>query len=137
MPAQPAVPPSQAALAACKRPIEVALEIAETVVEATEKACEIQLAAAVDAHAALEATRKSLESATSLPELVEAQMRLATGNLGSAFAYWSSLAGNARDLQMRVATILGTAPAVPSNVFASFNVPSFILPGLKVPEKAA
>lgn len=98
--------PTDAALAACKRQFDVALEIAEAVLEAAEKAREIQLAAAVDAHAAIEATRKSLAGARTLPELAQAQMRLATGNLGGAIAYWSSLAGNARDMQGRIASIL-------------------------------
>lgn len=104
--------PADAALAACKRPIDVALEIAEVLVEADEKAREIQLAAAVDAHAALDATRKSLEDATTLPELVGLQMRFFTGNAGKALAYWGALAGNARDAQLRIAAILGgSAPA--------------------------
>lgn len=54
----------EAVLAACKRQIDSALQITEAMIEATEKALEMQLAAAVEAHAALEATRKSLETAT-------------------------------------------------------------------------
>ena len=63
--------PAEAVLAACKRQIDVALQITEAMVEAAEKAREIQLAAAVDAHAALEATRQSLQTASTLPELFE------------------------------------------------------------------
>lgn len=105
--------PTDTALAACKRQIEIALQVTEVLVEASEKAREIQLAAAVDAHAALEATRKSLAAAATLPELVELQSRLVTGNLEKAFAYWSSLAGNARDTQARIAGVLngGGGPA--------------------------
>lgn len=127
--------PNDAAFAACKRQIEVALEIAEAIVEGAEKAREIQLAAAVDAHAALEATRKSLETATSLPQLAEAQLRLATGNLGNAITYWGSLAGNARDVQLRIATILTGAPQLPAEAFPSF--PSFPFPAVKATAKAA
>lgn len=99
--------PTDIAFTACKHQIDVALEVAEALVEAAEKAREIQLAAAVDAHAALEATRKSLESARTLPELVELQMRLLTGNAGKTLAYWSALAGNVRDTQVRIASLLG------------------------------
>jgi hypothetical protein len=101
----PALPTD--AIAACKRQVEIALEIAEALVEAAEKTREIQLAAAVDVHAALEATRKSLETATTLPELLELQSRFVTGNFGKAMAYWASLAGNARDTQVRIASIAG------------------------------
>ncbi len=130
--------PNDAALAACKHQIEVALEIAEVIVEGAEKAREIQLAAAVDAHAALEATRKSLETARSLPELAEAQFRLATGNLGKAITYWNALAGNARDVQVRIATILTGSPQspiaqFPTEMFPSF--PSFSFPGVKAAQK--
>lgn len=102
MPAQP----SEAVLAACKRQIDIALSITEALVEGAEKAREIQLAAAVDAHAALDATRKSLASAATLPELVELQSRLATENLGKMLDYWTSLAGTAREMQTRIAEIL-------------------------------
>ena len=102
MPAQP----TEAVLAACKRQIDIALQITEALVEGAEKAREIQLAAAVDAHAALEATRKSLESAATLPELVELQSRLATENLGKMLGYWTSLAGTASEMQSRIARIL-------------------------------
>ena len=98
--------PPEAVLAACKRQIDVALQITEAMVEAAEKAREIQLAAAVDAHAALEATRKSLESATTLPELVELQSRLAAENVGRMLSYWTSLAGAAGDIQARLAGLL-------------------------------
>ncbi len=111
---------TDAAVTACKRQLEVALEIAEALVEAAEKAREIQLAAAVDAHAALEATRKSLEGASTLPQLADAQMRFMTGNLGKVVGYWASLAGNARDAQLRIAAILGNsaqAAAVPLEAF--------------------
>ena len=102
MPAQPTEP----VLAACKRQIDIALRITEALVEGAEKAREIQLAAAGDAHAALDATRKSLESAATLPELVELQSRLATENLGKMLDYWTSLAGTAREMQTRIAEIL-------------------------------
>jgi hypothetical protein len=132
--------PTDAAVTACKRQIDVALAIAEAVVEAAEKAREIQLAAAVDAHAALEATRKSLESATTLPELVELQSRFITGNLGKMIAYWTSLAGNARDTQVRIAAILGGGAegALPPDLLRGmYALPAIAEAALKSAQKAA
>lgn len=122
--------PTDAAFSAYKRQVDMALGIAETLVEAAEKAREIQLAAAVDAHAALEATRKSLEAATTLPELIELQQRFFTGNFGKALAYWGALAGNTREAQARIATLLTGAP--PGPAFPAFEIPSW-----KVVEKSA
>ena len=125
---------------AWKRQANVSLEIAEAIVEAAEKAREIQLAAAVDAHAALEATRKSLEGATNPAEFFDAQMRLATGNVGKMIAYWASLAGNARDAQMRIASVLagGAQGALPPELLAGMSaLPSFAQAALKPLEKAA
>jgi hypothetical protein len=123
--------PTDAAFTTCKRQLDVALGVAEAIVEAAEKAREIQLAAAVDAHAALEATRKSLDTAKTLPELVELQSRFLTGNAGKVFAYWGALAGNVRDAQTRIATIL--AGGVPG-AFAATDVLGEIRKAL---EKAA
>jgi len=123
--------PTDAAFTAYKRQLDIALEIAEAVVEAAEKAREIQLAAAVDAHAALEATRKSLEGASTLPELVELQSRLATGNLGKSLAYWGALAGNARDTQARILTILGGAQPL-----ATLALPEFAQAAIRAAQKA-
>lgn len=132
--------PTDFVFTAWKRQAGVSLEIAEAIVEAAEKAREIQLAAAVDAHAALEATRKSLEAATSPAEFLDAQMRLVTGNVGKIIAYWASLAGNARDAQVRIASVLagGAQGALPSELLAGMSaLPSFAQAALKQLEKAA
>lgn len=127
----PTLFPTDAAFTAYKRQLDAALGVAEAIVEAAEKAREIQLAAAVDAHAALEATRQSLDAAKTLPELVEAQSRLLTGNAGKVFAYWGALAANVRDTQVRIATIL--AGGVPG----TFAAPELLGQIQKVLAKAA
>src|SRR5690242_13612481 len=110
------IQPMDLGLSAVKRQMDIALQMTEVLIEAAEKTREIQLAAAVEAHAALDATRKSLQSASTLPELLELQSRLATENLGKMLNYWSSLAGTAGEMQSRIAEIV---------------------PGAKIPEKAA
>ena len=132
--------PTDFAFSAWKRQVNVSLEIAEAIVEAAEKAREIQLAAAVDAHAALEATRKSLEAATTPAELLDAHVRLFTGNVGEMIAYWASLAGNARDAQVRIAAVLaGSAHgAMPPDILGGlYALPSLAQAALKRLEKAA
>ena len=123
--------PTDVAFTACKRQLDAALGVAEAIVEAAEKVREIQLAAAVDAHAALEATRKSLDAAKTLPELVEAQSRFLTGNAGKVFAYWGALAANVRDTQVRIATILS------GGVPGTFAAPELLSQIQKVLAKAA
>jgi hypothetical protein len=124
VPAQPAQPaqPTELAFSALKRQMATALQLTEVLVEATEKAREIQLTAAVEAHAALDATRKAIEGAATLPEILELQSRLATQNLSKVMAYWSSLAGSVQDTQMRLAAILGGG--------AKDALPPDLLPGL-------
>lgn len=106
------------ALKAWKRQIDTALRIAEAFVEGAEKAREIQLGAAVEAHAWLEANRQALAGELGPTELIALQSRLATENVGKMAAYWSRLAANARDTQTRIFAILseGAAPeAVPQD----------------------
>jgi hypothetical protein len=111
--------PTDTAVAAWKRQVDLSLKIAEAFVEGAEKAREIQLGAAVDAHAWLEATRKALEGANP-GELVALQSRLATDNLAKMADYWNRLAANARDTQARIFKLLADSaplsqPAVPQD----------------------
>jgi hypothetical protein len=102
-----------AAVAAWKRQLDVAFELAETMVEGAEKARDIQRGAAADTRAWLEAARKSFAAAAP-EEFTALQTRLANENLGKIAEYWSRLAANARDTQARFVTILargtGTTP---------------------------
>jgi len=105
--------PSDTALEMWKRQIDTALRIAEAFVEGAEKAREIQLGAAVEAHAWLEANRKALAGNPGPTELIALQSRLATENLGKMAEYWSRLAANARDTQARIVAILTEGTALP------------------------
>lgn len=106
MPANPA----DLILDAWKRQLDTAMKVTEAMVEGGERAREIQLEAAVDAHAWLEANRKALAAAPSAAELLAMQSRFVTEDLGKAAQYWSRLGANARDTQARILQILAEAP---------------------------
>ena len=109
----PTFNPADTALQAWKRQIDTALRIAEALVEGAEKAREIQLGAAVEAHAWLEANRKALAGETSPTEFLALQSRLGTENFAKAADYWTRLAANARDTQARIVSILADGTALP------------------------
>jgi hypothetical protein len=94
--------PAEFGLTAWKRQMDLALQLAEAVIEGAEKAREIQLAAGVDAHAWLEASRKALADASGAAEIGALQSRLATENLAKIAQYWAQLGANARDTQTRI-----------------------------------
>lgn len=98
--------PTGSALEAWKRQIDTALRIAEAFAEGAERARQIQLGAAVEAPAWLEANRKALAGELSPTELMALQSRLATDNLSKMADYWNRLATNARDTQARIVAIL-------------------------------
>ena len=104
--------PTDAALAAWKRNLGLALEFAEALVEGAEKAREIQVAAAVETRAWLGAARKSLAAANEL-ELASLQARLANELFGNIAQYWARFAANARDTHARMVQVLvyGAVPA--------------------------
>ena len=94
--------PPDLALSACKCQLDVAMKVAEALVEGAQKAREIQLEAGVDAHAWLEANRNALAGITAPAELFALQSRWLTEDLAKVAQYWSRLAANARDTQGRV-----------------------------------
>ena len=97
--------PYEPAVAAWKRQLDLALQVAEAVVDGAQAAREIQRAADVEAHAWLEAARSSVASA-SPAEFAALQMRLGTENLAKVAHYWAALATNARDTQVRIFELL-------------------------------
>ena len=129
--------PIELGMNAWKRQIDVALQIAEALVEGAEKAREIQLAAGVDTHAWLEASRKAIAESPGIAELTAAESKLLTENLSKVAQYWSQLAANARDTQGRIFKVLvdgaGTAPlfAAGPQAHASQDALSIIDAGYK------
>ena len=123
--------PTDTALAAWKRQIDTALKIAEAFVEGAERAREIQLSAAVDAHAWLEANRKALAGELGPAELIALQSRLATENLGKMAEYWSRLAANARDTHARIVSILTDGTLLPQPAVAPEALNAIVDAGYK------
>jgi phasin family protein len=74
-----------------KRQLEAGLNVMETVVEGAVRMRECQLAAATQAHADLEATRKAIAAASDMSELLRLQADWARANAGRSLAYWRSL----------------------------------------------
>jgi hypothetical protein len=81
-----------ACLSACKCQLDAAMRVAEAIVEGAEHAREIQLQAGVDAHAWLEANRKSLAAVGSPAELFALQAFIYKQWLDSL--KWRSRAGS-------------------------------------------
>lgn len=127
----PAFNPTDTALTAWKRQIDTALRIAETFVEGAERAREIQLGAAVEAHAWLEANRKALAGEVGPTELITLQSRLATENLGKMAEYWSRLGANARDTQARIFAILTDGAALTESPLAQNQLNALVDAGYK------
>ena len=96
---------TEAAATAWKRQIDLGLQVAEAIVEGTQKAREIQRNAAAETHAWLEAARKTLGAAPP-GELAALDMRLAQENFAKMGQYWAALATNVRDTQSRIFELL-------------------------------
>jgi hypothetical protein len=103
--------PTDFAVTAWKRQLDTALRIVEVLIEGAEKTQEIQLAAAVDAHAAIAASRKALEAVGGVADLAALQSKLFTDTAGKMPHYWSSLASNAQESQAKILKLVleGTA----------------------------
>ena len=107
--------PAEIGMNAWKHQMDITLQIAEALVEGTEKAREIQLAAGVDAHALLEAARKAIADSQGPTDFAAAESKFLTENLGKVANYWGQLAANARDTQGRIFKLmLDGSPAAPS-----------------------
>ena len=76
---------------AWKQQVDHAMHLVETLVEGATRLHEVQIEAAADAHADLEATRKSLEAAADVPQLFKVQSDWAAANAQKCAAYWRDL----------------------------------------------
>ena len=78
-------------LQAWKRQVDSGMHLVETLVEGVTRMREVQIEAAADAHADLEATRKSVAAAVDVPELLKLQGEWAAANARKCAAYWREL----------------------------------------------
>jgi phasin family protein len=83
--------PEDFLLQACKRQADSGLRLLEAMVEGSTRMREIQLEAAVQAHADAEATRKAFAAAADIPQLMKLQAQWAQANAERCLAYWRSV----------------------------------------------
>lgn len=101
------------ATTAWKTQIDAWWRALEAIEEGARKMHEIQLEAAVEAHASTEASRKQLAEAADAQALWRIQTEWMSRNLADAQAYWRRLAETARETQTAVSASLGTQlPAI-------------------------
>ena len=94
-----------AALGAWKRQLDAALRAIEALTEGSMKLRETQLAAAAEAHASAEATRRLLDAADA-QQLWSIQSEWLLASLRSSVAYWQHLHQAAWEIQGNVACCL-------------------------------
>jgi hypothetical protein len=95
-----------AALGGWKRQLDAALRAIEALTEGSMKMRETQLAAAAEAHASAEATRKLLDTAWDAQQLWRIQNEWLLASLRSSAAYWRQVHQAAWETQGQVARCL-------------------------------
>ena len=95
--------PEDAAIKAWKRQLDGALRVVEAIAEGSMKIRESQLAAATEAHASAEATRKRLKKAGDAQELWRIQGEWLSASMQMSLAYWRQLYETAAETQSCVA----------------------------------
>src|SRR5574341_445181 len=82
--------PETLLLPAWKKHLDASLGTMETIVEGSIKIRQLQLEAATEAHADIEATRKAVAAATSAAQLIKLQTEWLQSNARKSLAYWRS-----------------------------------------------
>ena len=95
-----------AAIGAWKQRLDAALRAIEAITEGSMKIRETQLAAAAEAHASAEATRKQLDAAADPQQLWSMQSEWLIASLRSSLAYWQQIHWAAWETQGNVARCL-------------------------------
>jgi hypothetical protein len=105
--------PVQPALEAWKQQIDAGWRMIEAITEASRRTREIQLEAAVAAHAGMEASRKLLAQAQDVQELWRIQSEWLSRSFAESMAYWQRLQQAALETQAALgAGLPAAAPAV-------------------------
>ena len=94
-----------------KQQLDGCLRTIETLVEGATKLRELQLAAAMDAHADLEATRNAMAAAHDPARVLELQAQWARGNAEKCAAYWRRSYEVGAQMQASLAQCMVAAPA--------------------------
>lgn len=83
--------PEDFLMQAWKQQLDAGLRVIETIVESATKLREMQIKAATEAHADLEATRKAIASSADPARLFELQAQWMRSNAEKSAAYWREL----------------------------------------------
>ena len=97
---------------ACKSQLDAVMKALEGVVECARRIHEVQLEAAVEAHASAEATRQQLQGARDAQELWRIQSEWLSGCLTESLSYWSALSQAVLESQASIAASLGQPSAL-------------------------
>jgi len=101
----------EAVMQAWKQQVDGCLRTIETLVEGATRLREIQLEAAADAHADLEATRKAIAATTDPARVLELQAQWARVNAEKCAAYWRRFYEIGAQTQRDFAQCMVAAPA--------------------------
>jgi phasin family protein len=96
-----------------KGQLEAGLRLVETLVEGSTRLHEIQLEAAAEAHADLEATRKAIAAATDAAQLFRLQAEWTQANAQKSAAYWRAVHQAAMETGAALLKSARGAPGVP------------------------
>jgi len=103
--------PNDFLMQAWKQQVDGCLRTIETLVEGATRLREIQLEAAADAHADLEATRKAIAATTDPARVLELQAQWARANAEKCAAYWRRFYELGAQTQASLAQCMVPAPA--------------------------
>jgi phasin family protein len=104
--------PSDFLMQAWKQQLDGWLRAVETLVEAANKLSQLQIEAAVGAHADLEATRNAMTTAGDPARVVELQTQCARANAEKCAAYWRRVYEVGAQTQARLAQCMLPVTAV-------------------------
>ena len=102
--------PEDTAMAAWKSGVDSWWRALEAITEGARKIHEIQLEAAVEAHASTEASRKQLADADDAQAALRIQAEWLSRNLNDSLAYWRRLAETAGETQAAITACLSAQP---------------------------
>jgi phasin family protein len=103
--------PNDFLMQAWKQQLDGCLRTIETLVEGTNQLSKLQLEAAVDAHADLEATRKAMAATGDPARVLELQAQWARANAEKCAAYWRRCYEVGAQTQASLAQCMVPAPA--------------------------
>lgn len=97
--------------AACKSQLDGGMKALECMVECARRIHEVQLEAAVEAHASAEATRKQFQGARDPQDLWRIQSEWLSGCVSESLSYWSAISQAMLESQASIGKSMGEQAA--------------------------